>query len=87
MCDKLCDIGEYLDYKNCKCRKKLLHKLVEESSENIDGNKKIYNGAFNDHKNVCNSCKIYLILFVTAFLIIIGQSQCTSLFSLVLKKQ
>ena len=20
-CDKLCDIGEYLDYKNCKCRK------------------------------------------------------------------
>ena len=72
MCDKLCDIGEYLDYKNCKRRKKLLHKLVEESSENIDGNKKIYNGAFNDHKNVCNSCKIYLILFATAFLIIIG---------------
>ena len=21
-CDKLCDIGEYLDYKNCRCRKK-----------------------------------------------------------------
>ena len=21
-CDKSCDIGEYLDYKNCKCRKK-----------------------------------------------------------------
>ena len=21
-CDKLCDAGEYLDYKNCKCRKK-----------------------------------------------------------------
>ena len=20
-CDKSCDIGEYLDYKNCKCRK------------------------------------------------------------------
>ena len=20
-CDKICDIGEYLDYKNCKCRK------------------------------------------------------------------
>ena len=23
-CHKPCDIGEYLDYKNCKCRKKKL---------------------------------------------------------------
>ena len=22
-CDKSCDVGEYLDYKNCKCRKKI----------------------------------------------------------------
>ena len=21
-CDKSCDVGEYLDYENCKCRKK-----------------------------------------------------------------
>ena len=21
-CDKACDVGEYLDYENCKCRKK-----------------------------------------------------------------
>ena len=21
-CDKVCDVGEYLDYQNCKCRKK-----------------------------------------------------------------
>ena len=27
-CNKLCDLGEYLDYKNCKCRKKLVDKLV-----------------------------------------------------------
>ena len=25
-CDKSCDIGEYLDYDNCKCRKKLVDK-------------------------------------------------------------
>ena len=31
-CDKSCDIGEYLDYENCKCRKKLLDELVERSS-------------------------------------------------------
>ena len=29
------DVGEYLDYGNCKCRKKLADKLVEECSENI----------------------------------------------------
>ena len=33
-CDKLCDVGEYLDYKNCKCRKKIIDKLVEECTEN-----------------------------------------------------
>ena len=30
-CDKSCDVGEYLDYKNCKCRKKIVDNLVEES--------------------------------------------------------
>ena len=29
---------EYLDYKNCNCRKKITDKLVEECSESIDGN-------------------------------------------------
>ena len=33
-CDKLCDTGEYLDYANCKCRKRLIDKL--ECSKNID---------------------------------------------------
>ena len=42
-CDKLCDIGEYLDYKNYKCRKTIIHELVEECSENIDGNEMLYN--------------------------------------------
>ena len=36
MCDKSCDVGECLGYANCKCRKKLVHKLVEECTENID---------------------------------------------------
>ena len=35
-CDNSCDIGEYLDYKNCMCRKKLVDKLVAEGTENID---------------------------------------------------
>ena len=42
-CDKSCDVGQYLDYGSCKCRRKLIEMLVEEYSENIDGNELIYN--------------------------------------------
>ena len=28
-CDKACGFGEYLDYEHCKCRKKLVDKLVD----------------------------------------------------------
>ena len=34
-CDKACDVGEYLDYENCKCRKKLVDKLVDECAETL----------------------------------------------------
>ena len=27
-CDKSCDVGEYLDYESCMCRKKIVHQLV-----------------------------------------------------------
>ena len=46
-CDKPCDVGEYLDYKNWKCRKIIVDELVKESSENIDANEMIYNGTLN----------------------------------------
>ena len=35
-CDKSYDVGEYLDYESCKCRKKLVDKLVVKCTENID---------------------------------------------------
>ena len=43
------DVGNYLDYKNCKCRKRLIDKLVEECGENIYGNEIIYSGTLNDY--------------------------------------
>ena len=54
----------YLNYKNCKCRSKLVDKLVEECSDNIDGNEMIYNGNLNGYEKVCNSCRLYMVLFV-----------------------
>ena len=35
-CDKSCDTGGYLDYSNCKYRKKLVDPLIEECTKNID---------------------------------------------------
>ena len=37
-CDKSRDVREYLDHKNCKCRKRIIDKSVEGCSKNIDGN-------------------------------------------------
>ena len=33
-CDKSCDFGEYLDHENCKYRKMLFDKPVEECTRN-----------------------------------------------------
>ena len=62
-CDKSCDVGEYLDYENCKFIKRLIHKLVKKCSQNIYENENIY----NDYINVCNSCTMYIVLFVISF--------------------
>ena len=66
--DKSCDVGQYLDYKDFKWRKKLVDKFVEECSENTDENEMIH----DDYRNVCNSCTIYIALFFIVFLIISG---------------
>ena len=80
-CDKRCDVGEYLDYKNCKCRKKLVDKLFEQCTENIDENEMIYNETLdvislntiplNVYKKLCNSCTIYIVLLAVFFIITI----------------
>ena len=35
-CYESCGFSEYLDYKNCKCKKRLTYKLAEECNENIE---------------------------------------------------
>ena len=58
-CDKSSGVGEYLDYKNYKCRKKLFVKLVEECSENVDGKEIDPNKTI---KRIFNSCTLYFFL-------------------------
>ena len=74
-CDKACDVGEYLDYENCKCRKKLVDKLVDECTETAEEVKLgriTYAENENNHK--CSSCTVYIVLMIVAFIIFTGIS-------------
>ena len=84
---KSCDIGQYLDYKNCKYRKKLVDNLVEKYSENIDENKMIYNGTLSGYENVCSSCTVFIVFFVIAFLITICLSKRFKYFNWYVKRR
>ena len=55
-CDKLCDVGEYLDYKSFKCKKRLIDKLVEDEmlyNETLDVIS-LNTTLLNVSKNECN---------------------------------
>ena len=54
---------------SCKCRKRIINKLVEEYSEDIDGNEMLYNETLDviplsAYKKVYTSCMVYIVLFV-----------------------
>ena len=68
-CDKSCDFDEYLDYENCKCRKRLVDKLIEECNENIKETSLI---KINSTKCKHISCMLYIVLFSIIFTINIG---------------
>ena len=68
-CDKSCDIGEYLDYSNFKCRTKLVEKLVEECTESTD---EVEIARENEHKNKCSFCTLHIVLFSIFSTISIG---------------
>ena len=67
-CDKSCDVGEYLDYGNCKCSKKLVDKLVEESTETVE-EVKLAKITLSEDKNKYkySSCTLYIVLFSIIF--------------------
>ena len=69
-CDKSCDIGEYLDYSNCKCRKKLADLLVEECTENINETS-LVKKTLDKNGNKCNSYVVYKVLFWSFFIFFI----------------
>ena len=71
MCDKSCNIGEYLDYKNCKCKKKLTDESIDECTKSIE---EVKLSEITPFKNNCeyNSCKVYIALMIVVFTFFIG---------------
>ena len=69
-CDKSYVVGKYLDYEKCKCREKLVDKLVGESTKIVEKAKIAENKNENTHK--CNSCTLYIVLFSILFTINVG---------------
>ena len=67
-CDKPSDVGGYLEYRKCKCRKRQVDKLVDECTENIDEEVKI----LDKNESRCSSCILYIVLFSIFFMINIG---------------
>ena len=53
-------------FKNCRCRKKLADKLVDECAETVKEASK------NEHKNKCSSCILYIVLISIFFAVNIG---------------
>ena len=77
-CECECGIGEYLDYKNCVCRKFIDDKLVKQCTKIVDKNK-IYNYTLNttssnDSLSDCVYCTLYIVLFAVILVtsVIIG---------------
>ena len=72
-CGKACDVGEYLDYENCKCRKKLVAPLIEECTETVEEVKlaKI-TLAENENSYKCPSRTPYILSMIAVFTICAG---------------
>ena len=63
-CDKSCNNSEYLDYLNCECKKKLVDKLIDECTQNINETKlveKTLDKNENKKNYEHNSCSLYYI--------------------------
>ena len=66
-CDKYCEIEQYLDYKNCVCRKRVIDNLIEQYNGIVDI--EIKNNTLAEKNNPYDNT--YLILFIVFLVLFI----------------
>ena len=75
-CDKYCEIGQYLDYKNWVCRKKLIDDLMKQCTSVVDMEVK-KNGTdllpvtMSSDNRLSGGTNVYLFLFVTLLRVVV----------------
>ena len=57
-CDRYCETGQYLDYKNCVCRKKIIDNLIEQCTNIVDMDIK---------NNTTNHLVIFMLFYLWYF--------------------
>ena len=62
-CDKSCDVGKYLDYENCKCRKKIIEPTIEKCIETIE-EVKLVKITLAKNSCKCIPCTLYIVLLL-----------------------
>ena len=67
-CDRCCESGQYLDYKNCVCRKKIIDDLIEQCTSVVDI--EIKNNTLSK-KNDESYSNIYFVLFIVFLVLFI----------------
>ena len=71
-CDQSCNIGQDLDYSDCKCEKKLIDLLIEECTANNDETKLVNITLAKNENSYCNSCKVYIVFMTVVFTVFTG---------------
>ena len=68
-CDRCCETGQYLDYKNCVCRKKTIDDLIEKCTSIVDMD--IKNNTLSKMSDESSSkiCFILFIVFLVLFIL------------------
>ena len=76
----------FIDYKIYKCRTELISKLLEECTQNITENEMTHNATLNDHRKLCNSFTICILLLIIFFIISLSISSAFIYLNWYLKK-
>ena len=68
-CDRYCETGQYLDYKNCACRKKIIDDLIEQCTSILDRDMKNNTLSKKNDESFSNTYLILFIVFLMLFIL------------------
>ena len=70
-CDRYCETSQYLDYKNCVCRKKIIDDLIEQCTSIVDMDIKNNTLSKKNDESFGNTYLILFIVFLMLFILFI----------------